>query len=135
MRHPQLLESTIGLGILGRCRGFSMRQETSRLPAGKKRAYTISVLLVAAALLAGAYVWVAQTSVPHPAGPLEQVTIANIRYPGTCPVIVAQAKGYFANEGIRVTLLSHSSGKATLDAVFRGRANLGTTGDLPVMFA
>ena len=112
-----------------------MRQETSRSRSGKNLAYATSILLAAAASLAGAYVWVSGTSPPHSAEPLEQVTIANIRYPGTCPVIVAQAKGYFANEGIGVTLLSHSSGRATLDTVFRGQADLGTTGDLPVMFA
>jgi len=112
-----------------------MRQETSRSRSGNIFAYAISVLLVAAALLASAYVWVSKTSPLHSAGPLEQVTIANIRYPGTCPVIVAQAKGYFANEGVLVTILSHTSGKATLDAVFRGQTNLATTGDLPVMFA
>ncbi len=112
-----------------------MRQETSRSHRRKVFAYTISLVLVAAALLAGAYVWVSPASPPHKAGPLEQVTIANIRYPGTCPVIIAQAKGYFTNEGVLVTILSQTSGKATLDAVFRGQANLGTTGDVPVMFA
>jgi NitT/TauT family transport system substrate-binding protein len=111
-----------------------MRQETSRSRPRKVFAYTISVVLGTAALLAGAYVWVSRAS-PHQAGPLEQVTIANIRYPGTCPVIVAQAKGYFTNQGVLVTILSQTSGKAALDAVFRGQANLGTTGDLPVMFA
>jgi NitT/TauT family transport system substrate-binding protein len=110
-----------------------MRQDTSVLRSGK--IFAISVLLAATALLGGAYVWGPKTSPLHSAGPLEQVTIANIRYPGTCPVIVAQAKGYFAEEGILVTILSHSSGKATLDMVFRGQANLGTTGDVPVMFA
>jgi NitT/TauT family transport system substrate-binding protein len=112
-----------------------MRQEASGSYLGRIFTYAISVLLVAAALLAGAHVWVSKTSPLHSAGPLEQVTIANIRYPGTCPVIVAQAKGYFANEGIVVTILSHSSGKATLDSVVRGQANLATTGDVPVMFA
>jgi NitT/TauT family transport system substrate-binding protein len=111
-----------------------MRQETSKSRPRKVFAYTISVVLVTAALLAGAYVWVPRAS-PHQAGPLEQVTIANILYPGSCPVIVAQARGYFTNQGLLVTILSQTSGKATLDAVFRGQANLGTTGDLPVMFA
>jgi NitT/TauT family transport system substrate-binding protein len=112
-----------------------MRKKTAGSCSRKIFAYTLSVALVAAGLFAGAYVWVSRTSPPRSAEPLEQVTIANIRYPGTCPVIVAQAKGYFANEGILVTIMPQTSGKAALDAVFRGQANLGTTGDVPVMFA
>jgi NitT/TauT family transport system substrate-binding protein len=112
-----------------------MRQTTSRPRSGKISISKIAVLLVAAALLAGGYAWISRTSPSRPAGPLEQVTIANIRYPGTCPVIVAQAKGYFAAEGILATISNHTTGQATLDAVFRGQANLGSTGDLPVMFA
>lgn len=91
--------------------------------------------LAAVALLAGGYVWIFRSAPPPPAGPLESVVIANVRYPGTCPVAVAQANGYFQNEGIAATVQHYTAGKLTLDAVFQGRADFATTGDLPVMFA
>jgi NitT/TauT family transport system substrate-binding protein len=98
--------------------------------------YTVAVLLaVAAALLAGVYVWRARTSLSYPTGPLEQVRIANTGYAGTCPVIVAQENGYFEREGVRVALQTYTTGKAALDATLRGEADLGTSAELPIMFA
>lgn len=97
--------------------------------------YAMAGVLMLAALLAAGYAWTGRTPAVQAGAPLEPVTIANIVYPGTCPVIVAQAKGYFTREGLLVTIQPYTTGKATLDAVFQGQANLGTTGDLPVMFA
>jgi NitT/TauT family transport system substrate-binding protein len=93
-------------------------------------------MVIAVMLLAGAYVWITWTSPPSQAAPLEQVTIAsNTAYAGSCPIIVAQEKGYFASEGILAIVQPHSSGKAAMEAVLQGRANLGTVADIPIMFA
>jgi len=112
-----------------------MSQEPTGARSGKTFAYATSALLVAAAMLGGAYAWISPASPPHSAEPLEQVTIASVRSPAACPVIVAQANGYFAKEGLVVAIQSRTSGKATLDMVFGGQVNLATSGDLPVMFA
>lgn len=97
--------------------------------------YAMASVLVLAALLAAGYGWMDRTPAGQAGAPLEQVTIANLTYPGTCPVLVAQAKGYFTSEGLLVTIAPHTTGKDVFGAVFRGQANLGTSGDLPVMFA
>jgi len=98
--------------------------------------YTIAGLLVAAALLAGGYAWFDRTSPSQTAGPLEQLTIAtNIEYAGSCPIFVAQENGYFASEGILAAIQPHTTGKAALEAVLQGQAHLGTSADLPIMFA
>lgn len=104
---------------------------------GKPLIYAIAGLLIVAALLVGGgYAWIARTSPSHPAGPLEQVTIAtNTEYAGTCPILVAQEKGYFTSEGILAAIQAHTSGKAALDAALQGRADLGTVADVPIMFA
>ena len=91
-------------------------------------------IFVGAALLGG-YAWRAHTSPPDAAEALEQVTIANVRHPGNCPMVVAQEKGFFAKEGVVVATQTYSSGKATLDAVSRGGANLAVTGDIPIVFS
>lgn len=107
-------------------------------PFNRKTAiYAISGLLVliVAALLAGGYAWIARASPAHP-GPLEKVTIAtNTVYAGSCPIFVAQEKGYFAAEGVLVSVLPYTSGKSALEATLQGQANLGTSADLPIMFA
>lgn len=64
------------------------------------------------------------------------ITIAaNVEYAGTCPIFVAQEKGFFADENLVVEIQPHTSGKAALEAALEGKANLGTVADVPVMFA
>src|SRR2546430_2258468 len=72
----------------------------------------------------------------RPAGLPDPMTIAaNPHYAGTGWIFVAQVKGYFANEGLSVTLQPYTTGKAALDAALEGRADLGTAADLPITFA
>ncbi len=94
------------------------------------------VLLGAIGALAVAYGWIQRTPASLPAGPLERVTIAtNTPYVGTCPVLAARENGYFSAEGIQAVVQPHSSGKAAMEAVLKGQADLGTVADIPVMFA
>jgi len=97
--------------------------------------YAMIGALILVALL-GSYVWRGQTHPAQPAGPPEPMTIAaNTRYAGTGLVFVAQVKGYFANEGLNVTLQPYTTGKDALDAALAGRAELATVADIPIMFA
>lgn len=92
-------------------------------------------VVILAALLAAGYAWMARTPTRQAAGPLEPMTIAaNTQYVGTGLVFVTQAKGYFAEEGLNVTLQPYATGKAALDAALEGRANLATVADIPIMF-
>jgi NitT/TauT family transport system substrate-binding protein len=105
-------------------------------PGGGPLIYAIiGMVLLAALLSGGAYAWITGRILTRPVGPLEKVVIANQMYTGSCPVIAAQAKGYFTSEGIQAIVPIYSSGKAALDAVFGGKADLGVSADLPVMFA
>ncbi|PTB20592.1 nitrate ABC transporter substrate-binding protein [Trinickia symbiotica] len=83
-----------------------------------------------------AFAWFGHRS-PKPSDiePPERVVIANIVYTGSCPVVVAQAKGYFKSEGIEATVPLYLSGKAALDALLSGKADLAISGDLPVVLA
>src|SRR2546428_1946306 len=97
--------------------------------------YAMIGALILVALL-GSYVWRGQTQPAQPAGPPEPMTIAaNTRYAGTGLVFVAQVKGYFAHEGLNVTLQPYTTGKDALDAALAGRAELATVADIPIMFA
>jgi hypothetical protein len=52
-----------------------------KLFSGKISIYATAGVLIAAALLAGAYVWIARTTPAQPGGALESVTIAQIVHP------------------------------------------------------
>ncbi len=86
----------------------------------RKSNYARGGLLVVCLLIVAVFVWIAKPWAPRVAESLEPVTIAYTGYAGTCPIYVAVDKGYFASEGVLITLQPHSNGRLTLDAALRG---------------
>ncbi|MGH2524338.1 MAG: ABC transporter substrate-binding protein, partial [Anaerolineales bacterium] len=112
-----------------------MAEKPTKSSARNALIYTIGALLVAALLGAG-YAWLGRTGPGQPAGPIEPVTLAtDTTYAGSALVFVAQAQGYFAGEGLGVTIQPYTAGKFALAAVLEGQANLATVADIPIMFA
>ena len=86
--------------------------------------------------LAAAALWQIMTRSAPAAGPMAVLRLAvNAEYVGSCPVLAARGQGYFAREGLDVLLQPYSSGKASLEAVLQGNADLGTVSDIPVVLA
>jgi len=113
-----------------------MTEKSAKFFAKATTHYALIGVLILAALLAASYAWIARTPPEQPAGPPEPMIIAaNTSYAGTGLVFVAQVKGYFANEGLNVTLQPYTTGKSALDAALAGRAALATVADIPIMFA
>lgn len=69
------------------------------------------------------------------AGPVENITIAYTTPPYSALADIAKAKEYFRQEGLEVTPLFRSTGKAGLDELLAGRADFATVADTPFMFA
>lgn len=61
--------------------------------------------------------------------------LATTPYAGAAPAFVAVGKGYFEGEGLKVVVQSYPSGKAALDAVIAGSADVATVAELPVALA
>jgi len=113
-----------------------MAIKSERGAFGRASLSLIAGVLIAAGLLGAGYAWLTRASPVSPAKSMEQISIAtNTEYVGTCPIIAARDKGYFASEGILAVVQAYSSGKAAMDAVLQGQANLATVADIPVMFA
>ena len=85
-------------------------------------------------LVVGTYYVLAQKS-NNDTEPLEHVIIAEGSQPIGATIYVAYAKGYFAREGLEVTLQPHTSGRDALNAVLQGTADLATTAETPIMHA
>jgi NitT/TauT family transport system substrate-binding protein len=112
-----------------------MTEKPSTFSVKDATRYAMLGALVLAALLGG-YVWRIWALSAQPARPPEPITLAaNTHYAGTGLVFIAQVKGYFANEGLNVTLQPYTTGKDALDAALEGRAELATAADIPIMFA
>lgn len=71
-----------------------------------------------------------------PAAPKEKITVAlSNTYPGSGLLYIAAAKGFYGQENLDVTLQPYITGLDAMKAVRERRADLGTTGDAPLMFA
>lgn len=67
--------------------------------------------------------------------PLEKVTFAEPSQPLVAPVYVAEAKGYFRDEGLDVTFQATTSGRDALRAVLDGKADVSIVAETPIMHA
>ena len=67
-------------------------------------------------------------------GPLESVTIGIADLVMTSPITIAQEKGYFAEEGLRVILKPYQFGRKALEGMLDGENDIATVAEIPVMF-
>ena len=106
----------------------------SGLAPGRWMARLVVIALLLA--LVAVAIWQLNARPAAPPGPVEVLRLAvNAEYVGSCPVLAAHGQGHFAREGIDARLQPYSSGKASMEAVLQGKADLGTVSDIPVVLA
>lgn len=94
-------------------------------------------IAAAAAVLAiiGVHFFIRDHASHTPVGLPEKVTIAYSATPDTALAQVAQAQGYYLQEGLDATPQKHPYGKVALDAMLEGKADFATVAETPFMFA
>jgi len=92
----------------------------------------ITVMIVVAVALAYAS---GSGMFTKPAAPIEKLGIALATTPDAALLHIAAAKGYFAEEGLAVTLTLVSHGKVALDLLARGQADLASAADAPFVIS
>ncbi len=104
--------------------------------AGRGKLAWAAVVLVILALCAALYLWSGRTGIfAGKVGPLERLTIAIGTTPVSAMVYVALDQGYFAGEGLDVSLQSFPSGQDALKAALEGKTDLAISVETPVMQA
>jgi len=95
------------------------------------------VLSITAALLLVAWILWSRFIAPEEEryADVLDVTIAEGQQPIGGLVYIAEANHYFKEQGLNVTLQPHTSGKAALNAILDGRADLATTSETPIVFS
>lgn len=88
-----------------------------------------------ALLLVMTFAIVACDKPPAPAAPAQKITVSFTYQPQSTLVHVALAKGFFRDEGLEVQPELRSYGKAALQAVIDGQADIATAAETPIMFA
>ncbi|WP_332852105.1 ABC transporter substrate-binding protein [Duganella sp. S19_KUP01_CR8] len=99
--------------------------------------FSLATLLLPAlvVVLAGIGSWlVLRPAVEPMPAPTALVIATNTEYVGACPVMAAQAQGYFSARQLAVTLQPHTSGRKALEAVTSNQADMATVADIPIMF-
>jgi ABC-type nitrate/sulfonate/bicarbonate transport system substrate-binding protein len=99
----------------------------------KIRGSYVAVVLVIILLAVAGFFRLRKEAAILPSGPLTKITLAEARQPVVALVYVAAARGYFADQGLDVTLQPYSSGKACLNAVLGGNADFGTVAETPLV--
>jgi ABC-type nitrate/sulfonate/bicarbonate transport system substrate-binding protein len=72
---------------------------------------------------------------PEAPPPRQKITVAFTNQPQCALVHIAVAQGYFRAEGLDVTPLMHTYGKAALASVLEGKADIATAAETPIMFS
>lgn len=70
-----------------------------------------------------------------PAAPMEKLSIALPLAPHAALLHIATAKGYLAEEGLDVTITPVSHGKAAMDLLEQGKADLAFTAEVPFVIS
>ncbi len=80
------------------------------------------------------WTWVGGMLLPGGVG-AAPLTLAVADVPHAAPVLVAEAAGFFAAEGLALRLVHCANGRLCLDQLLSGQAQLATTADLPIAVA
>jgi len=95
----------------------------------------IALLLALTAVAAAAVALRAAFRARGPATPAESVTLGLALQPPSALAMIAERQGYFAAEGLDVTVQPFPSGKRALEALLAGQVEAATTAETPVVFA
>lgn len=100
----------------------------------RRRVWMLAAAAFAAAALVLGYLgW--KTLSPPPAPSIEKLNLALGTLPQSGLIHIAAAKGFFAGEGLEVTLVPVSDGKAGIDLVLAGKADIAMAAEVPFVLA
>lgn len=94
-----------------------------------KRVRSIAVFAIVVGLIAATAMWALEK---RSAPPRQSLVIADAHQVMSALIYVAQAKGYFAEQGLEVALSQHATGRDALTDLLKGGADLAVVGETPV---
>ncbi len=105
----------------------------SQLQEKKKYPFWIGAVFVVLAIAVGTYFFVSQKPGEFRENS-EKIRLGISKSFLSIPVYIAKRQGYFAKEGLDVTVKEYSSGKKATQSLFAGEVDISTVADMPVVF-
>jgi NitT/TauT family transport system substrate-binding protein len=102
---------------------------------GSGRRWAAVAVVLAAAVAAALWYVLPRTLSAGSAGPPEKLTIALSTTPHAALLHLAHAKGFFAREGLDLTIKPVSHGKAALDLLVQGQTDLAAAAEVPFVIS
>jgi ABC-type nitrate/sulfonate/bicarbonate transport system substrate-binding protein len=99
------------------------------------RLFWASIAAVTAVILLALSYVVTRGQSPTPDSSSEKLSIATPTVPHAALLYIAAAKGYFAEEGLEVTMMPAIHGKAAVELVMQGKADLGAASEVVLVLA
>ncbi len=93
----------------------------------------MTAVLIILSLAVGAHFTVSCGSGENPKK-REKVTLGISKSFLSIPIYIADTQGYFAKEGLDVTIIEYTSGKLAMKGMFAGDVDLSTVADIPIVF-
>ena len=96
--------------------------------------WPVAFLLFAIAMLAGCERQAA-TETASDSGSVDTVRVAVTDFAAVAPLFVAVAEGFPEKEGLKFSVQRYASGKAAMEAMLDGKADVATVADMPIALA
>lgn len=90
-------------------------------------------IIIVVILLGGGLYWLGQKQPQKYTGPVEKITLATIPEEISALIWIAQDQGYFADNGLDVTIKEYDTGIGTVKALFAGEVDIATTVEFVVV--
>jgi len=98
----------------------------------KRTLFGISTLILMVVI--GIGIWSIPKFRQKPIEPLKKVTLGISKSFLSIPVYIAQEQGYFAYEGLDITIQEYPSGKLATQAMLAGEMDISTVADMPIVY-
>ena len=95
------------------------------------KAFVAVIGIIAVIVLAGAGAW--YLSSPPPSGPPEAITVGKMAIPAHATLYIAADRGYFAENGLDVTVREYATGPAAADGLLNGEVEIAASGEYVIV--
>ena len=98
-----------------------------------KKIVVAGIAVISALVMVGSGQWPFPNSETTDSGNPEHVIIGNSPVEGSSLIYIAEDQGYFAENGLNVTIQDYDTGRANVDGMKKGNADISVSSEYPIV--